>query len=33
MVLSPYQAEAHINQTTVRTPGGVISLKRSGYQV
>ena len=33
IIISPYQTEAHVNQTTVRTPGGVISLKRSGYQV
>ena len=33
IVISPYQTDLHVTQTTVRTPGGVISLKRSGHKV
>ena len=33
LVISPYQSEENCNQSTVRTPGGMISLKRLGQQL
>ena len=37
IILSPYQADlitdVQQNQTAIRTPGGVISLKREGNQI